>query len=170
MGLDIIAYKNVKKIDKPTDEELDEFQAVHVDPRQAKFFAGREEGLELGGWYTGHAVEGFSAGSYTGYGEFCDALARLAGYPANNSNDGRYPHQRGAAFAKSGPFWELIYFPDNEGVIGPVVSAKLAKDFADWQERAREAWDVPGGWHIRLYDNFHKAFQGAADGGCVYFF
>lgn len=64
------------------------------------------------------------------------------------------------------PFYELIDFSDCEGVIGPEVSAKLAKDFADWDEQAKRTLDD---YDYEMYSNWHKAFKIASDGGAVIF-
>ena len=53
-------------------------------------------------------------------------LATLAGYAGADD----------AWERTDGPFWELINFSDCEGVIGPKTSAKLAGDFAAFQEKA----------------------------------
>lgn len=55
---------------------------------------------------------------------------------------------------------------DCEGVIGPEVSAKLVKDFADFDERAKTRG---GKYFYALYCDWRKAFEMAADGGAVSF-
>ena len=67
------------------------------------------------------------------------------------------------------PFVELINFPDNEGVIGPVVAAKLAKDFAEFEHRAEEySASIPDGtdW-LENYREWKCAFEMAAKDGAV---
>jgi len=61
----------------------------------------------------------FRAGSYSGYGEWRNSLATVAGF-----RSARHAWEN----AHSGPFFELLNFADNDGVIGPEVSAKLARD------------------------------------------
>jgi hypothetical protein len=70
-----------------------------------------------------------------------------------------------------GPFWELIQFADNEGYIGPTVAAKLATDFANWADRAKEFAKDPevGEWWLVSYNKWRQAFELAADGGVVDF-
>ena len=46
---------------------------------------------------------------------------------------------------------ELIEFFDHGGVVGPVVCAKLARDFAAFQARSRA---VGGGFYV-LYYSYH---------------
>ena len=64
-------------------------------------------------------------------------------------------------------FEELIHFSDCEGTIGPKTSAKLAKDFADWRDRAEK--HTPEEYFFAKYCDFQKAFEIAARGGAVKF-
>jgi hypothetical protein len=165
MGLDITYYRNAKI---PTAEQLAALNFVPEDDRFDKAdelgmrhpyinpdFPGRDEGLPQAYWLVADCAGGFAAGSYSGYGRWRESLARLSGW------------HRGS----SGPFSEMINFADNEGVIGPVVSAKLAKDFAEWQDRAQDFAGRVGddGWFMRKYAEWRKAFEAAADGGYVDF-
>lgn len=68
--------------------------------------------------------------------------------------------------ATGGPFWELINFSDCEGVLGPATSAKLAGDFATWQEKADQHPDEA--FRV-LYARWRKACEMAADGGALVF-
>ena len=68
------------------------------------------------------------------------------------------------------PFVELINFSDCEGVIGPKVAAKLAKDFADYEDRASAfAAKFKDDFFLALYREWRRAFEWAADGGMVHF-
>lgn len=174
MGLDITAYRQLKPAPEaaqlPEEERWDNHFHVYANPN----FPGREVGLDAE-WYAipDAAADslGFRAGSYSGYNRWREHLAQLAGYPA--AMDAEYrtdsSHAVGAWQATSGPFWELINFADNEGVIGPVVAAKLALDFAEFDERAK-AFDPEGdGWFYAQYQKWRQAFEMAADGGAVDF-
>lgn len=160
MGLDISVYRNVG----PTTDPDDRFYANN-DPE----FAGRSAGLPEGP-IKGELVFGFRAGSYSGYGEWRNQLAELAGYPAKRHIPGFKPaedsYAAGAWATTQGPFWELIHFSDCEGTIGPVVSAKLAKDFADFQDRADEHGDD---YFRKKYAEWRRAFETASDSGAVDF-
>jgi hypothetical protein len=176
MGLDIAAYANLKKlncafnedgepIDPATLEPLEDAVQFHVNPH----FPGREAPLEDGAAYLAEEGEGFRAGSYGGYNHWREGLAALAGYPLTEREvygTTIFSHDAGAWSVDSGPFHELINFSDCEGVIGSVVSAKLAKDFADFQDRADSHMDV--GWR-ELYTQWRHAFEMAANGGAVSF-
>lgn len=164
MGLDITAYR---KLTRAPDAEVDECGApkewekfAHLHPSTMAWveenFPGRAQGVQPG-IYSFADKFGFRAGSYSGYGQWRDWLAKVAGYAG----------ERAAWSASSGPFWELINFADNEGVIGPVVSAKLAKDFADNEQRIADQSPEP--WFIDQYRIWRKAFEMAADAGAVDF-
>lgn len=168
MGLDISYYKNVRAL---TPEETDQLMTQPEDDRIDwandhgieriyinDDFPGRDDGIP-GQWVAAECVDGFRAGSYSGYNRWRSTLAGLVGHD-ERSND-----------PPPGPFMELIYFADNEGVIGPTVSAKLAADFAAWQERA-EAFAKKhgeGDWFIARYNDWRTAFETAAQGGYVEF-
>lgn len=183
MGLDITAYRQLKACEKPAgadegDYDYDRFFEARPNPA----FPGRDDGL-VSKWFefdqTRDGRFGFNAGSYSGYNDWREWLATLAGYPValihTEHRPPRQLHSAGAWEASSGPFWELINFADNEGTIGPVVSAKLAKDFAEWQERADAACAAmtqageAGAWFHQRYCDWRKAFEMAADGGAVDF-
>lgn len=181
MGLDITAYRRVTKldvnfdedgeaIDKDTGEPVDYDVRAYANPH----FPGREEGAENRAAYTAQESMGFRAGSYSGYNAWRNELAKLAGYPETpfeSFGNVRMRHDAGAWVAGSGPFWELINFSDCEGTIGPVVSSKLAKDFSEWDERAKQH-DEDAGLNGGLYERFQEwrqAFEMAADGGLVDF-
>lgn len=170
MGLDISAYRKLTPSpDVAKDEEGNpvEWDAVlHVHPESLKWadehFPGRSEGVRAG-YFTYEDSDGFRAGSYSGYNVWRDMLARYAGYPSAS-------HVHEQSDPGDGPFIELINFADNEGYIGPVVSAKLAKDFADHESAIIAKAEADGEtWFIELYRKWRAAFAMAADGGCVEF-
>ena len=159
MGLDITYYKHLTPLTEGADPE-DGFQ-----PYDNPDFPGRMEGLEDRVYQMPEDRHHFRAGSYSGYNAWREELAELAGYPLTEGDRG-LRHDSGAWDATEGPFWELINFADNEGTIGPVVSAKLAKDFAAYQEKA----DTHPSGHFRdLYAQWRIAFEDAAQDGAVDF-
>jgi hypothetical protein len=158
MGLDITAYKNLKVVENP---ELDEDgYPLNYDTEwipggsmdwSEKHFPGRGEGIDSKKVYSWEESFRFRAGSYSGYNWWRRKLEQFA-----NGND----------------FQELINFADNEGVIGPVVSKKLLKDFADHEEQAQEyskALGVDGEYWIEKYYQWKSAFEMAAENGAVDF-
>lgn len=174
MGLDITAYRQIKPA---PDAEIDRdgyivdyenFMRVYVNPD----YPERATDLVDRGTYT-HGTDsvGFRAGSYSGYNVWREELARLAGYPPTpytHYSTTQMRHDAGAWAATEGPFWELINFSDCEGAIGPAASAKLARDFAEWDDRAK-AKDGPESIFYSRYTLWRAAFEMAADSGMVDF-
>lgn len=176
MGLDITYYANLQKLDCVFDKDgepidpvtrkpLEDAVQLYVNPH----FAGREVPIVDRGVYIAEECDGFRAGSYGGYNHWREGLAELAGYPAIETEDygqKSMRHDAGAHAAGSGPFYELIWFSDCEGVIGSAVAAKLAKDFADFQEKADAFRDE---YWKEKYADWRKAFEMASNGGAVSF-
>lgn len=170
MGLDISAYSGLKVVEKP---ELDqEGEPLHDDQILISGeliaitedeFHGRTEGC-VAGVYTCEDRYGFHAGSYSGYNVWREQLSQFALKKS--------PEAVWGGPGLKGPFVELIWFSDCEGVIGPVVAAKLAKDFSDFQDRANEYanQDVSDGdYWLEHYNDWRKAFELAAQNGAVEF-
>lgn len=169
MGLDIVAYRELVAV---PNAPMKDGQPVHDDAHfllaerlvhytEAEF-PGRTAGLVPPGIYAWADRMRFRAGSYGGYNDWRNDLARLAGYPAADKCDHRLVFAESAWRASSGPFWELINFSDCEGVIGPLVAAKLAADFREHEAKIAAAAGEP-------YASFAAAFAMAADGGLVRF-
>lgn len=164
MGLDITAYQGLKVTGatQEDDSEVVQFWA-NTD------FPGREEGLSVDAYYAYEDSFKFRAGGYGGYNAWRNTLAKVAGYPESEVTSYGLPMKTYCAACWSGaqgPFAELINFSDCEGVIGPVVAKKLAADFAEFEEKARNEFDERG--FVRYHD-FKTAFEMAADNGAVAF-
>lgn len=178
MGLDITAYKGIEKVDCVFDEHgdpIDPLTREYVDYDARAYvnpdFPGRADGVEDKGVYRAKDSMHFRAGSYSGYNGWRDELAKVAGYQLGSYEQYGQTYQSHAASAwdvTGGPFWELICFSDCEGVIGPVVSAKLAKDFAEWDERVK-TYSEGRIWFYELFQEWRAAFEMAADSGMVNF-
>jgi len=157
MGLDITAHKKLKIVANPKiDEDGDlinyetEWQPGVSMEWSEENFPGRAEGIESSKVYSWEDSFGFRAGSYIGYGQWRRKLK---------------------LFARGDSFQELINFADNEGVIGPIISKKLSKDFLENEERAKE-FDKnleEDQWWFNQYKKWQKAFEMAADNGAVDF-
>jgi hypothetical protein len=176
MGLDISAYRKITKIDAvfdaggepidPTTREPVEYDMqAYINPE----FPGRADDIEDRAIYKAEDSMGLRAGSYSGFNAWRNDLAKLAGYPLGQYEQyGKMWDSYCAACwnGAKGPFSELINFSDCEGVIGSAVAAKLAKDFADFQEVADKADDQR---FTLKYAEWRKAFEMAADAGAVTF-
>lgn len=169
MGLDITAYKNLKLTDIPADEDLEtDGNYTMLYPEQSPDVVGD---LTSDYFYEYEDSMGFNAGSYSGYNNWRNDLARLAGYPLEQYK-GYFDivsesHCVACWNGAKGPFSELINFSDCDGIIGTEVAKKLAKDFADFQEKANtfEAYNF---W-LEKYNYWRKAFEMASENGAVVF-
>jgi len=176
MGLGISAFRNMKKLDVVLDTDQEPIDPVTRKPVEYDFiatinpdFPGRADDICDGAAYLAEASDGFTAGSYGSYNRWRDELAQLAGYPLGEYEQygKKWPSYCAAVWdGATGPFSELIRFSDCEGVIGSTVSAKLAKDFADHQSKADTFSDE---WFREQYACWRKAFEMAAQNGCVLF-
>lgn len=157
MGLDISAYSRIRFVhgeDARTDECYD---GPHIAV-YGEDFPERLDGLVPGCYTSDLPGIRFHAGSYEGYNSWRAWLCQYAlgvqpelVWKAPEDFAGR-------------PFVELVNFADNEGTIGPVTSAKLAKDFANHHPPP-----ASDGYYVEKYDEWHRAFTLAANDGCVMF-
>lgn len=173
MGLDIIAYSKLVKdicitLDEDGQPSLEDWN-THAKAWINPDWPERGTGLEHNAWYTFGESMSFRAGSYSGYNDWRERLAQLAGYPATEtasaSLGARSLHSAACWNGATGPFSELIDFSDCEGSLGPEVSKKLLADFIEFEPMA----SAIGGRFYDLYAEWKKAFELAADGGMVCF-
>jgi hypothetical protein len=156
MGLDITAYSNLRLVGRHTDgccEDEDHVLAYAYDAFPASLRGipelVRRDGLLEGGCFeTTSTTEThrFRAGSYGGYNVWRDALAdRFNPEPSANL-----------------PFYELIWFADNEGTISADAAKDLHQDFqkfAHWLELKRDP----------VYADFMHACELASHSGLIRF-
>ena len=176
MGLDVTAYRKIAKVDavfdqhgEPIDpitrEEIEDVVRLYVNPD----FPGRAGGIESGAVYRFEGYLHVSAGSYGYYNAWRNEVAKLAGWPQGSYEQyGKtWPSYAASTWdADSGPFYELICFSDCEGTLGPDVCMKLARDFAEHQEKA----DAHPDERFRAkYAEWRAAFDFAASTGAMNF-
>ena len=175
MGLDITAHRGLRKAAPGEGIDPQYGDADYTNGWHKMYvnddFPAQADDIEHDAIYHADDSFGFRAGSYSGYNEWREMLARLVGYPeAPHPSPRRAGEMSNAASVwndpKPGPFVELINFSDCEGVIGPRTSAKLAKDFAAYQAKADAH---PDDYFRAKYADWRKAFEMAADNGAVYF-
>ena len=177
MGLDIFAYgglveatglrldDNNQVVDALTGRYAEE---VVVFFENDEHFLDRASNLKKLVPYVYSDEFHFRAGSYMNFSDWRNWLAGLAGYPSTIDPDEPYsmnfPRTWGAFQANGGPFWELIYFTDCNGVIDGKTSQKLLHDFCSHLEQAGDV-----GSYSRMYQKFMKAFKVGANNGAVVF-
>ncbi len=177
MGLDITAYRGLVEATDVTlsveweyldsdGKELDYNLYVGIDTEATEAdWKGRTAPLKPRAVYTFAEEFGFRAGSYGGYGDWRNHLAKMAGFNGSQQVWGLPRHVTGA-------FVEQISFSDCEGVIGSNVASKLYQDYTDFQSRAETYAETLGEykqWFLDKYALWRKAFEMAAQNGCVMF-
>lgn len=150
MGLNVLAVSKLTKAAVQKPDDYDVSTQFFVDPLSIeeveKYFPGRHRGIDIGVVYDVGAMSEFSL-PYSLYNSWRDQLSAFV--------DDANPYA----------FFELINFSDCEGVLGPLVSKKLAYDFSMFEEQARNE----GGIFYEIYMWWKKAFEIAADEGAVQF-
>lgn len=173
MGLDITAYSKLEFLEVMEIEDWENKYWMHekdmpfrtaIAHHWEQCYADSAVPIIEGGVYriNGNEMD-FRAGSYSGYNDWRDWLAQtMLGVSAKTvwQNEGAYQGK---------PFYELIHFSDAEGIIGSVVAVKLAADFEKHLVLAERHGQHEGGWYLKKYQEWHKAFVLAADCGMVEF-
>jgi hypothetical protein len=162
MGLDVTALSKARFMTAEGDgynydDMLDQGYEYAYPNRD---FADRADGCKAG-YYSYEQRFDFPAGSYSSYNAFRDWLSHVAlGVPASTAwnNPEEYADK---------PFFELIHFADNEGIIGPGPAKRIAQAFAEHDEQARDD-NAPGSYYEE-YVTWRRAFELAADDGLVEF-
>lgn len=178
MGLDIVAYSKLKKVEVELDEDGHPVDEDAWDSYNRVYATGgrnQHDDLVDRGFYDCEGEEySFRAGGYGGYNAWRDTLAKLAGYPLT-PYETRYSGSEASHAAAcwdgetQGPFAEMIDFSDCEGCIGPKTSAKLFKDFVEFEDRAKTFVTDDEGWFFKKYLEWKRAYEVASDGGMVRF-
>lgn len=198
MGLDITAYSRLEHVGKHGKDpernegepgELDDwcYYDGHVQAFAYDCFPRSFRGIPiLGTRHVGSGspfIEGgcfaitektetlaFRAGSYSGYNHWRGDLAAQFN-PAPMTFDPR----TGPAMTEPDPelpFYELIWFADNEGSIGPEAAADLLADFREHADRYVVPHPSEGAWRKdgeTRYQLWTRACELAADGGLIRF-
>lgn len=170
MGLDITAYSNLKHVGRHTDDWCE--NEHHVEAFAYADFPQSFRGLpvveqrEIGRMFDktpifdsgcfvlteGTETHSFRAGSYSGYNQWRADLQRQFNSP----------------LLADGPFYELIWFADNEGSIGPEAAADLLADFREHADAYDPGTEYPD-YMREKYTDWTRAFELAAVGGLVRF-
>ena len=172
MALDITAFSKAHFVHNDEACEDDHHTILSMPE-----FVDRLDGKEIGCYVSDGKEMAFAAGSYLDYNRWRELLSFLALDVAPEvvwENVDEYAGR---------PFVELIDMADNESAIGPVTSRKLAMDFeglrGSVEQKLREVIEKRGlhrwfdeqsvQWWLKKYDEWHKAFALASDGGFVNF-
>lgn len=183
MGLDITAYSNLRYLghhdvdegsEHPYDPET--YERLHVEaiacdafphallgiPNQQTKTYGTTQFISAGCFELTEKTEQyrFRAGSYSGYGRWRQDLA-----------DRFNPYRDGGPPSPEGPFYELIWFADNEGTLGELAATNLLANFRQFEAEYRAAYlgTELGDFHVAKYADWMRACELAAVGGLIDF-
>jgi len=190
MGLDISVISQIKPIFIPEGielwsneyyewEEKQDIEGSIWNFRPNPYFPEQSKGLPNSfGYGTGEEYS-FRAGSYSGYGEWRDLLARVA---LDMGSEGVWNKIDSGEGYSEIPFSEVINFSDADGVIGPVASKKLHNDFVNYEKDIMkkldryylkfEDFEIDGEtyqWFKQKYNDWKEAFRIASNNGAVIF-
>lgn len=168
-GLDIVAFDRLTPVNPADAKAASAAADSHLVVLNVAYFPERFEGLKDGATYRFDKAFEFRAGSYSGYNRWRNELAKLAGnqptpVPTNGKTELRYDAT--VWDQRSGPFWELIAFSDDVGVIGPVVCKRVYQDFLRFDSAAARHPDPN---FRESYADWKKAFAMCANGGAIEF-
>lgn len=185
MGLDITAYSNLTyvghhEVEKPEDNGICHLRydaddnRFHLPAYAYDSFPHALLGLpevkaspypdivSAGCFAVGEKTESheFRAGSYTGYNLWRRDLA-----------DRFNPYRDGGQPSPEGPFYELIWFADNEGTICELAATNLLAEFREHEAtyRVAHAGTEMGEYFVQKYADWMRACELAADGGLIDF-
>jgi hypothetical protein len=170
MGLDITAFSRAVLVGTSNDYDdliplVGADEDVYIAYRNNDF-PGREAPYVFGGKDFGaFRIEGeriaFRAGSYSGYGEWRSELCSMA----NKVGPDYLWNTRSLQRTRTMPFYDLIDFADNEGVIGSIAATRLVPAFSTFMAMA----ELKEAWFFEKYQQWHRACVLAADNGFIYF-
>jgi hypothetical protein len=182
MGLDITAYSRLTYVGHCPDRDEEHgydpetFDRLHVEAYAYDTFPHALMGVPnlrpLAGYSGSKFTTGgcfaltektethrFRAGSYGGYSRWRKELADQFN-PYRTGPDGDRPP------SPEGPFYELIWFADNEGTLSELAATKLLGNFRQFEVDYAASHDE---YDTERYRHWLRAFELAADGGLVDF-
>lgn len=169
MGLDMIAYRNIKHVENPERDEEgylvdeDNLFSCYANPH----FLGREAPLVHDGAYTRGDVAPETVTThlgigYSGWSRMRIALAGMV-LGVENPTMGHFDKIRELPHV---PLHKLIYFSDCEGDIGSVACAEISEQLNTLEAKAREVLPER---YMQVYTKLQSLFAWAAVGGVVRF-
>jgi hypothetical protein len=150
MGLDISAWDSLGRQTAPGEEDTN-FDALrlYVNPD----FPEHADGIETG-WYIMDEESAHKGLTYGSYNRWRAAACLQVFHVSFDEFIRRAETWLRSELEEDGVAW-LFYFADNEGIIGPRTSAKIARSMAHYPEVFSEEW--------------RQLFEIAARGGVVRF-
>lgn len=158
MGLDVSIYQNIKKIELEDDDSEEfynsyQFRAFVI----ADEWKYKVKNLVYDAYYSGDAVGPDFGYAYSAHKYFRDQLASITG-------DTNWTTE----IDETKPYFELLYFADNEGCFDWEISEKLYNDFVDNRELAMSKLGYDESF-VRRYDIWTEIFKYGKNKGVVVF-
>jgi hypothetical protein len=155
MSVMFVACKGLKKFNGIVD---DDFRRAHFDVDAVEVEVNTDwpclaDGLEVGSTYM------YEEDGWFGFKSRLDFYVKLSELAAFVGYDCRMPSADDPK-----PFRELFRWR-GEGIIGPVVSAKLVTDFAEWDEPVKA---LGGDDFYKFFRHMRKIFEFTMNDGCVF--
>lgn len=178
MGLDITAYSHLRYIGHcpDRDEEDHEYDPETLDRRHVEAYAYTAFPHALMGLPNIRTLDGYSGSKFISAGCFeiteQTRTHRFGGpYGAYNRwrrglADQFNPYRESGPPSPEGPFYELIWFADNEGTICEPAATKLLENFRHYEAEYAAAHNE---YDTARYRDWLRACELAADGGLIDF-
>ena len=188
MGLDISVVTNLREVQVPKEIEI--YSDEYYDWQREEYpfediwalgqvgnYGQDRYGDYPPGSYVGETIDGFRAGSYSGYGEWRNTLAKVgAGFAGGSEEAWRHDGEKY-------PFEELINYSDADGYIAAPITDKLCNDFVSFEKEMTDvvdkAWlkihptiELTGedkDWFLAKWDDWKDAMCAASGNGAVIF-
>lgn len=153
MGLDITAYKNIRKVDIPEGNE-GEYHFSNTGFTQSNMTDFENEEIQI----VFDEDFSFRAGAYSSYNKFRNELCLAA--------NGIKDETLWASKDENLKFYWLINFSDCDGYIGTSYCKILYDEFCKYEEDIKSKLNEC--YHLN-YNNFKKAFKLGSNNGLVDF-
>lgn len=156
MGLSVKVYQNIKEV---SDKEEYDFDAYVISEE----WNYKIKNLKNRGFYNGDCV--FKGISYpcTAHNRFREKLIILIDRMDLIKPDGTIDWDN---LKPDVPFYDFIYFADNEGCLDFEVSEKIYQDFKEWEVKAQF---LLTGWVLDKYNEWLQAFNLSRQNGVLVF-
>lgn len=181
MGLDAVSYEHYKEVDLSDIKEGFAMSDCDFDFDDYMY----ENGVYRVFSYTNfaeHALAGFSFAKkdssffpkFFTVGPYVKTSGNVESSSTSYSGHSLYRNSLkgfGASFKDpDSPFYELMNFADNEGVLGPVACAALAEDYVNFPVLVTDSTSENDyQWLNKLHAKWKVAVENAANTGLIFF-
>lgn len=162
MGLYVSVYKDIKAADSET--EGDSFVAYVIDD----CWKHKIKNLIDGQLYEGRVTDSYVSYSYSTHSRFREFLIKVIGKDEELLNDHGRIRWDDLSTKSDIPFYDLIWFADNEGCLDWEVSEKLFKEFEENFQAALQM-ESKYKYMVEKYLDWYNIFKDAKNKGVVVF-